>query len=106
MLYGAGQLARRLGVPLRTGGALCSSKAPDFQAAQESTAMMYATAFSGANLVHQAAGWLDGGLAVSFEKFVMDADHLVMLQRFCEGLDLSENAQAMDAISCVNAIAG
>lgn len=98
MLYGAGQLARRLGVPLRTGGALCSAKTPDFHAAQESTAMMYATAFSGANLVHQGAGWLDGGLCVSFEKFVMDADHLIMLQKFCEGMDLSDNAQALDAI--------
>ena len=98
MLYGAGQLARRLGVPFRTGGSLCSSKAPDFQAGQESTAMKYATVMSGANLVHQGAGWLDGGLCASYEKFVMDADHLVMVQRFCEGLDVSDNAQALDAI--------
>ena len=98
MLYGAGQLARRLGVPFRTGGSLCASKTPDFQAAQESTAMQYATAMSGANLVHQGAGWLDGGLCASFEKFVMDADHLVMVQRFCEGIDVSESALALDAI--------
>ena len=98
MLYGAGQLARRLGVPFRTGGALCSAKTPDFQAAQESTAMMYATALSGANLVHQCAGWLDGGLCASFEKFIMDADHLIMVQRFCEGMDISQNAQALDSI--------
>ena len=98
MLFGAGQLARRLGVPFRTGGALCSAKVPDFQAGQESTAMMYATAMSGANLVHQGAGWLDGGLCASFEKFVIDADHLIMVQRFCEGIDISENAQALDAI--------
>jgi len=98
MLYGAGQLARRLGVPFRTGGSLCSAKTPDFQAGQESTAMTYATVMSGANLVHQGAGWLDGGLCASYEKFVMDADHLVMVQRFCEGLDVSQNSQALDAI--------
>ena len=98
MLYGAGQLARRLGIPLRTGGALCSSKVPDFQAAQESTAMMYATVHAGANIVHQGAGWLDGGLTASFEKFVMDADQLVMLQKYCEGIDLSDNGQALAAI--------
>ncbi len=33
--YGAGQLARRLGLPYRSGGAFCGSKLPDAQAAYE-----------------------------------------------------------------------
>ena len=45
-----------------------------------------------------SAGWLEGGLASCYEKFMMDVDQLGMQQRFAEGVDLSENGQAMDAI--------
>jgi trimethylamine--corrinoid protein Co-methyltransferase len=52
----------------------------------------------GANFVLHAAGWLEGGLVSGYEKFIMDADQLGMQQKFAEGIDLSENGQAMDAI--------
>ena len=45
-----------------------------------------------------AAGWLEGGLVSCYEKFMMDVDQLGMMQKFAEGVDLSENGQAMDAI--------
>ena len=45
-----------------------------------------------------SAGWLEGGLASCYEKFMMDIDQLGMMQKFAEGVDLSENGQAMDAI--------
>jgi trimethylamine--corrinoid protein Co-methyltransferase len=98
VLYGAAQLARRLGVPFRSGGGLCGSKTPDAQAAYESLATLNPTLMAGVNFVLHAAGWLEGGLVSSFEKFVMDCDQLAMLQRFAGGIDLSENGQAMDAI--------
>ncbi|MEX2010129.1 MAG: trimethylamine methyltransferase family protein, partial [Dongiaceae bacterium] len=44
------------------------------------------------------AGWLEGGLASGYEKFVMDADQLGMMQVLAGGIDLSENGQALDAI--------
>jgi trimethylamine--corrinoid protein Co-methyltransferase len=53
---------------------------------------------SGVNFVLHGAGWLEGGLVSSYEKFVMDADQLGMMQVLCRGYDLSENGQAMDAI--------
>ncbi|MBN9136509.1 MAG: trimethylamine methyltransferase family protein, partial [Phyllobacterium sp.] len=40
----------------------------------------------------------DGGLVSSYEKFMMYIDQLGMAQKFAEGVDLSENGQAMDAI--------
>jgi trimethylamine--corrinoid protein Co-methyltransferase len=52
----------------------------------------------GVNFVLHAAGWLEGGLVSSYEKFVMDADQLGMMRTMLEGVDLSENGQAMDAI--------
>jgi trimethylamine--corrinoid protein Co-methyltransferase len=97
--YGAAQLARRLGLPFRTGGSLCASKVPDAQAAYESANTLNATVLAGTNFVLHSAGWLEGGLAACYEKFMMDVDQLGMQQRLTEGVDLSENGQAMDAIA-------
>jgi trimethylamine--corrinoid protein Co-methyltransferase len=96
--YGAAQLARRLGIPFRTGGGLCASKVSDAQAAYESANTLNTTLLAGTNFVLHAAGWLEGGLSSGYEKFVMDCDQLAMLQRFAEGVDLTENGQALSAI--------
>jgi trimethylamine---corrinoid protein Co-methyltransferase len=98
VLYTMGALARRLGVPFRSGGALCASKVADAQAAYESANTMVATVLGGANFVLHTAGWLEGGLSVGYEKFVMDCDQAGMMHAFLAGIDLSENGQAMDAI--------
>jgi trimethylamine--corrinoid protein Co-methyltransferase len=96
--YGAAQLARRLGLPFRTGGSLCGSKVPDAQAAHESANTLNMTLLAGTNFVLHAAGWLEGGLVSSYEKFMIDQDQLGMMQKMAEGVDLSEGAQALDAI--------
>ncbi|MEM9814339.1 MAG: trimethylamine methyltransferase family protein, partial [Pseudomonadota bacterium] len=98
ILYGAGQLARRLGLPFRSGGALCGAKLPDAQAAYETTATLNAALLGGVNFMLHSAGWLEGGLVSSFEKFVMDEDQLGALHTLAAGVDLSEGGQAMDAI--------
>lgn len=96
--YGAAQLARRVGLPFRTGGSLCAAKVPDAQAAYESANTLNSTILAGTNFVLHSAGWLEGGLASCYEKFMMDVDQLGMQQKFAAGVDLSENGQAMDAI--------
>ncbi len=98
VLYGAGQLARRLGVPFRSGGGLCGSKIPDAQAAYEAANTLQTAALGGVNFMLHAAGWLEGGLAMGYEKFVMDADQCAMLARLLDGPDKSENGQGMSAI--------
>ncbi len=97
--YGAGQLARRLGVPYRSAGSFCGSKLPDAQAAYETANSLQMGLLSGVNFMLHACGWLEGGLVSSFEKFVMDADQLGTLHHFARGVDISENGQAMDAIA-------
>ncbi len=92
-----GQLARRLGVPLRCGGSLTASKLPDAQAAFESADSMLSTVLGGAHFVLHAAGWLEGGLCTGFEKLVMDADRLGAYQVMLSGLPLDDNALARDA---------
>ncbi|MCI5042451.1 MAG: trimethylamine methyltransferase family protein [Donghicola eburneus] len=98
ILYGAGQLARRLGLPFRSGGSLCGSKLPDAQAAYETANTLNAALMGGVNFMLHSCGWLEGGLVASYEKFVMDADQLGVLHRIAEGVKFDENAQAMDAI--------
>ena len=91
-------LARRLGVPFRSGGQLTSSKTPDAQAAYESAATLLPTMQAGVNFVLHAAGWLEGGLSLSYEKLIMDADQLGMMGVYASGVDMSENGQAMSAL--------
>ena len=99
LVLAAGQLARRLGVPLHTVGTLSSSKMPDAQSQQEATWGLLMSMFAGANFINHATGWLEGGLVTSFEKTLIDADLCGKIGRFFEGIDLSENAQAMNAIA-------
>lgn len=98
VLYVMAALARRLGVPFRSGGSLTASKIPDAQAAAESANTLLPTVLGGVNFVLHTAGWLEGGLAMGYEKFVIDADQAGMMQVMLGGVDLSENGQAMDAI--------
>lgn len=91
-------LARRLGVPFRSGGGLCASKIADAQAAYESANTLQAAMSAGVNFMLHTAGWLEGGLVMGYEKFVMDADQAGMLAVILSGIDTSENGQAMDAI--------
>ncbi len=98
--YAIGQLARRVGLPLRCGGSLTASKIEDAQSAYESADSMHSTMLAGAHFVLHAAGWLEGGLCTGFEKLVMDADRLGSYQKILsQGLDTSEEAFARDAYS-------
>jgi trimethylamine--corrinoid protein Co-methyltransferase len=98
VLYGAAQLARRLGVPFRSGGGLCASKIADAQAAYESANTLQTAALAGVNFMLHTAGWLEGGLSMGYEKFVMDCDQANMIVRLLEGADFSETGQGMSAI--------
>ena len=98
VLYTVAALARRLGVPFRSGGSLTASKLPDAQAAYESANTLQPTVLAGVNFVLHAAGWLEGGLAIGYEKFVLDCDQLGMMTTFVRGLDASANGLALDAL--------
>jgi trimethylamine--corrinoid protein Co-methyltransferase len=91
-------LARRLRVPFRSGGGLCAAKIPDAQAAYESANTLQAAAMAGVNFMLHTAGWLEGGLVMSYEKFMLDADQAGMLGVLLQGVDLSTNGQALDAL--------
>ena len=97
--YGAGQIARRLGLPYRSSGGFTGSKLPDAESAYESANSLNMGLLSGVNFMLHSCGWLEGGLVSSFEKFVMDADQLGTLHHLARGVEMDENAQALDAIA-------
>lgn len=95
----AAELGRRLGIPVNcAGGAVTSSKIPDAQAAYESALTLTTTVLAGVNFIPHGAGWLEGGLTAGYEKVILDADLCASLQIYCRNIDLSEEAQALEAI--------
>ncbi len=96
-IFTMAQLSRRLGLPFRSGGMFTASKTPDAQAAYESASTIIPTVQAGVNFVLHAAGWIEGGLALSYEKLIMDADQLGMMEVLVNPIDISDNGQAMDA---------
>src|SRR5271166_4642268 len=95
--FAIGQLARRLGVPLRCGGNLCASKVADSQAASESANSLWPAFLGGANFMLHSAGWLEAGLVMSYEKFVMDVDQLGGFHTLAKGMPLDDNGFALEA---------
>jgi trimethylamine--corrinoid protein Co-methyltransferase len=92
-----GQIARRFGLPFRTGGGLTSSQVPDAQAGYEALMTMLPTFLAGTNWVMHSAGWLEGGLVAGFEKFVLDCEIVQMLQAEFTPLEIDEGSLAFDA---------
>ncbi|MBW7920621.1 MAG: trimethylamine methyltransferase family protein [Rubellimicrobium sp.] len=96
-----GQLARRLGLPLRCAGNFTTSKLPDAQAMVEGTMSMLSAVQCGANFILHSAGFLDGLLSMSYEKFVMDADLCGALHSYLQGVTVDDNQLAADAFGDV-----
>jgi len=97
-VFAGAQLARRYGLPFRGGGGLCSSNAVDAQAAAESAFMLWATVLAGTDVVLHAAGWLEGGLTASLEKFALDVELLEQFAVQQGGIGFSEEELAFDAL--------
>lgn len=78
-----GQMARFYGLPMRSSG-VCAANVPDGQAMWETSNSLWAAVQSGTNMVYHAAGWLEGGLIASPEKFIMDCEILQQIQRYMQ----------------------
>jgi trimethylamine---corrinoid protein Co-methyltransferase len=100
LLVGA-QLARRYRLPYRASGGLTNAKLPDAQAAYETAWNLWPAILAHANLVMHAAGWLEGGLTVSLEKFIIDLENLAMFARFVDGFAVNEETLALNSIAAV-----
>jgi len=93
-----GQLARRYGVPYRSSN-VCAANALDAQAAYESVFSLWGAVMGGVNLLMHGAGWMEGGLHASYEKMILDAELLGMVEAFLDPVPVDEAALAIDAIA-------
>jgi len=94
------QLGRRLGIPVRSGGGqVTAANAPDGQAMADSVNAMWATVLSGTNQVWHAAGWLEGGLTMSYEKFILDSDNCGSMLRMVQGMEVSDETLSAESYS-------
>ncbi len=96
-LFASGQIARKYNLPFRSGGGFTSSTMPDAQSAYEAMMTMMPTFLSGVNWVMHTAGWLEGGLVSSYEKFIIDIEILRMLQETFKPLEINEETLAFGA---------
>jgi len=94
-----GQLCRRLNLPLRCAGNFTTSKLPDAQAMTEGTMSMLSAIHCGANFILHSAGFLDGLLSMSYEKFVLDADLCMALHSYLDGVKIDDDQLAVDAFA-------
>ena len=95
---GAGQLARRIGLPWRC-AAGCAANVNDAQAAHETEMSAWGSVLAGATLVKHAAGWLEGGLTVSFDKVITDLEMVQIFAELCLATPADEAAIAFDALA-------
>ncbi len=95
----AGQMCRYYGLPLRASNA-CAANVPDGQAMWESVNSLWSAVQGGVNVVYHSAGWLEGGLIASPEKFLMDCEVLQQFQRYLDRTIVNTDAGglAVDAI--------
>jgi len=96
----SGQMARFYGLPLRASNA-CAANAPDAQAAWESIFSLWACVSARTNVVYHAAGWLEGGLCASYEKFVMDCETLQQVMHYLLPIATDDDAIGVEAIAAV-----
>jgi trimethylamine---corrinoid protein Co-methyltransferase len=92
-----GQLARRYGLPYRSSNTNAANSL-DAQAAYESVFSLWGAIMGGANMLMHGAGWMEGGLQASFEKFALDADLLGMVADFLRPLAVDEGELALEAM--------
>jgi trimethylamine---corrinoid protein Co-methyltransferase len=98
--FGTGQLARHVGLPWRSSNATASNVA-DGQAVYESQMSLWGALLGGCNLLVHGAGWLEGGLCASYEKFIIDVEMLQMFAEIFQPLVTNADEIGLDAISSV-----
>ncbi|MFT7475152.1 MAG: trimethylamine--corrinoid protein Co-methyltransferase [Verrucomicrobiales bacterium] len=94
----SGQLARHVGLPLRSSGSSASNTV-DAQAGYETMMNTYGAMLGGANMILHAAGWQEGGLSANFEKFIVDIEMCQMIAEICKPVIVDDAELALEAIT-------
>lgn len=92
-----GQMARRYNLPYRTSNSNASNVA-DAQAVYETEMALWGAVMGGGNLIYHAAGWLEGGLTASFEKFILDVEMLQHMAEFLKPVEINDAELGFEAM--------
>ncbi len=95
--FASGQLARLVDVPWRSSGS-CTANCVDAQAVYETQMAMWGATLGGANFVAHAAGWMEGGLTGSMEKFIVDIEMLQQMAELMQPVSVDEDDLAFEAM--------
>ena len=96
----AGQMARHYGMPLRTAN-FSASNIPDFASGYESANALNSSLMAGSNVLMHAAGWVEGGLCTSYEKFVLDCEIAQSLVHMLQPIQVDEETLALDELAAI-----
>jgi trimethylamine--corrinoid protein Co-methyltransferase len=96
--FGAGQLARHIGLPWRS-AAGTASNAPDVQGDTETQLALWGCVLAGANMIFHACGWLEGGLSHSLEKFITDIEAMQTIAEVMQPVACGPDEIGFDAIA-------
>ena len=94
------EVCNYFGLPVFSLAGCSSSKCFDGQASLEAMFGTIAAALSGANLIHDV-GYLEDGLAGSYEQLVLTDEIIGMVKRFITGVKVNDNTLALDVIEKV-----
>ena len=92
------QMARRYGMPLRSSN-FSAANIPDFASGYESSNAVSSAVYAGTNLLMHAAGWVEGGLCTSYEKFVLDCEIVQSIAHVLEPVEISAHTLALDELA-------
>ena len=95
--FASGQLARRYRLPFRSSN-VNASNAPDVQAAYESQMALWGALMGGCHMLMHGAGWLEGGLTASYEKFIIDVEMLQMFASLMQPVAFDEDTLALASV--------
>ena len=92
-----GQMARLLGLPWRSATG-AGGPVNDAQAAHETQFGAWGAVLAGATILIHGAGWIEGGLTVSFEKMITDLEAMQVFAELCAPTPAGDAEIALDAL--------
>lgn len=100
LTVGTARLAQNYDIPSWCGSGITGSKLPDAQAAYEFALNTSLSVLAGANILF-CCGGIEYGLTFDYAKLIMDAEHIKSLNRVKGGLQMNEEALALEVIQSV-----
>jgi len=98
VIAGHNQMGKFYGLPIYSGGTTTASKLPDAQSAYEKALGGLFSAMTGADIGAGGIGILENYNTLCFEQMLIDYEIVTMVMKLLEGVEMGNEALALDAI--------